>query len=113
MLDNREPEAEPRLAARARRVGLTERLEHRRQEIGRNADAGVADGDFHRARVAAKGEEERAAIRRELHGVREQVAKHLREPAAIRVDVQPVPGREIQCDATLVGQLSHVIQFLS
>ena len=58
-------------------VRLAESLEHVRQELGRDADAGVADGDFQVRVDALEPDLHLAAAVGELHRIRQQIPQHL------------------------------------
>ena len=54
LADQREPEAQSAVAAARRRIGLPEAIEHVWQELGRDALAGVADGQARRSAPRAR-----------------------------------------------------------
>src|SRR5207237_7571148 len=70
-------EAESALRAAARRVALLESLEDSGQDLGRDADAGIAHLDRDRVRLRAHGDVDPAALRGELDGVGDQVRDDL------------------------------------
>src|SRR6185295_12742316 len=75
--DDREAEAQSAILPAGSDVGLAEPLEHVRDELRMNADAGIADHDLDIASVAAHREIDHAVSRRELDRVREQVPDDL------------------------------------
>ena len=83
-LADREAEAGAAVLARGRRVELAELLEQAVGAIGRDADAGVADGDVQLVGLAAGlGGEHHLAGVGELHRVAQQVHQHLAEPGDV------------------------------
>ena len=99
----REAEARAFLLVRVVAADLAEFLEHRLLVLRRDADAGVADGDYeHLVRVAARDDVDAAAVGRELDRVGQQVEQDLLELALVgddlaerRVDVE----RRARCRA--------------
>ena len=84
--DDRQAQAEAAGLARRAGVGLAEPLEHERQELRLNADAGVADDDLDVRVDALEPHLHAAALRRELDGVRQQVPDHLLQAIGIAGD---------------------------
>ena len=80
---NRQAQAQSAALARDAGIRLTEPLEHVRQELGRDADAGIADRDFDVRVDALEPDLHFAAAVRELHGVRQQIPHHLLQPFRI------------------------------
>ena len=87
-LDDRQSEAEARVHACRRRVGLAKRVEHRRQELLRDTRTGVRHVQFHCVSPGRSLEAHvnRPALRRELHRVREKIPNHLLEPCRVSQD---------------------------
>src|SRR3954447_13402763 len=83
----REPEADPGNAARAR-LAAKELAEHARLVLGRDPEALVVDARADRLPAPANLDPDPTARRRVLDGVREQVDHHLRDALAVRVDGQ-------------------------
>ena len=86
MPDDREPEAEAAGLARRSGIRLAKALEDVRQEIGADADAGVADDDLDVRVDALEPHLDPAALRRELDGVGQQVPHDLLQPIGIARD---------------------------
>ena len=100
----REAEARAASASPPSVLGLIELMENPLQLVRGNADALIGDGDAHRVdrdqgvalRHEAAGDGDDAAMRRELHRVREQIEQDLFEPSFIQRhlgDVQSVRSR--------------------
>ena len=86
LLDDRQAQPQPAVAAGRRGVGLAEPLEDVRQELGPDAHAGVDDGDLD-VRVDPLQEHlDAAPLGRELHGVGQQVPDDLLEPGRVARD---------------------------
>ena len=64
-------------------VGLTESFEHVRQEFGGDANAVVGDADLDGVSDRLDRDFDPAALRREPHGVRQEVAHNLLKPARV------------------------------
>jgi hypothetical protein len=60
-----------------------ERLAEVRNSILRDADAGVADHDFQASVCRTRRDADASALRRELHGITQEIDQHLLETAAI------------------------------
>src|SRR5262249_57806788 len=86
MADERQPDAEPALGARAAAVALSEPVEDERKQLPIDADAGVADHDLQVRVDAPKRDLDPASLRRELDGVHEEVPDDLLDPVRIAVD---------------------------
>src|SRR5689334_12131848 len=92
-LREREAEARSTERTRRRRIDLEERLEDLRDLVARDADARVADDELDRRRLTAMrlerprvhGDPDAPAVRRELHGVRDQRRHDLPDLAAVAV----------------------------
>ena len=84
--DDRQAEAEAAVAARGAAVGLTEPIEDVRQELGRDAGAGVAHRDFDVVAVGRRADVHVALLRRELDGVGDHARQHLVQALGIAVD---------------------------
>ena len=89
VLGNRQPEPQAPRPPRRRRIGLAEAVEHVRQEISRDALAGVLDqdSDTHSSAVA-DDTSTRPPGTRELHRVVQQVPENLLDAAAIGVNAR-------------------------
>src|SRR5207244_11361762 len=100
---------EPGALALARVVGpdLAELFEDRLVILGRDADAGVADGDLHGAVGEIGGDGDASALGRELDGVRERVDEHLLDLPLAAADLTHAGvDREIDADAVALGALA-------
>src|SRR4030095_8635406 len=86
MADERQPDAEPALGARAAAVALPEPVEDERQELPIDADAAVADHDLQVRVDALKGDLDPASLRRELDGVHQEVPDNLLDPVRIAAE---------------------------
>jgi hypothetical protein len=90
---------EPAALEPARALGAVEALEHARQLVGVQPDAVVAHADGRAPFVGVDRHLDRAAVRRVLHGVREQVGEKLLQPRLVphaperrgRAHLEPVP----------------------
>ena len=71
---------------------LLERTAEVLQGVGRDADAGILDGDHHGLAGGAAAHRDAAAVGGELHGVRQEVEQDLLDRAA--VDPEPDAGRD-------------------
>jgi hypothetical protein len=80
-----EPEPEAAGAPIERALRLHERLEQPTQHVGRDARARVSHRDDADPLAEHDGERRRAAARRELDRVLQQVADHLRDPDGVGV----------------------------
>ena len=88
--DERKADPEAALGVILGAGNLDEGVEERRQRLGRDADAAVANTDFQLAVPLARGQIHAAAIRRVLDRVGEQVAEDLLQPHRIRLDHQRI-----------------------
>ena len=97
-------QAQPEAAGLPRRagVGLPEALEHVGQEVGRDADAGVADRHLDVRVDALQPDLDTAAAAGELDGVGQQVPQHLLQPIGVARD-RPDAGIEDGLDAHALG----------
>ncbi len=86
MLDEREPDSEPGMAARRAGVGLPKSLEEMGHLVRRDALAGVAHHDLDVRVHAPKAQLNSAALRRELHRIDEEIPHHLLDAAGIAHD---------------------------
>src|SRR5690606_1245533 len=86
LADDREAESGPAELARAAGVDTVEALEDVRQVLGRNSNAGVADGQFGDRAVAAQGDVDRPAGRGVANGVLDQVPDQLAQPFSVSPD---------------------------
>ena len=91
-LHQRQSQTHPRRAARA--LATEEALGRAGAVRLGNPGAAVGDGDAHHARLADGGELDRAARRRELHRVVEQVRDRLLDQLAVAVGRQADPARD-------------------
>ena len=87
-LHQRQPDAQAALRAVERAIDLREEVEHLGQHLRGNADAGVAHAEHRLLPFPRRGNPDRAALRRVLGGVVEQVGEHLRQPGLVGVDAQ-------------------------
>ena len=74
---DRQPQAEAPVATRDRAVGLPEAVEDARQDLGLDPDAGVGQRQHRELAVARQPDANVAALRRELHGVGDEVGGDL------------------------------------
>src|SRR5256885_627188 len=91
-------QSEPEAAVRARRaaVALAEALEDQRKELAGDALAGVGHGDAHGVALELVGADgDRAARRRELDRVREQIPDHLLQALGV-AGGNAVDAREVE-----------------
>src|SRR6476620_4157971 len=117
-LGKREPEAGAFGLAQMVTARLTEFLEHERQLVGGDADAGVDDGDLRRdARVAIRYRQQASAQRHaatrggELDGVREQVDDDLLDLALVgHPFAQRVVHFQSEAQVVPAGALAHQCQ---
>ena len=86
ILDDRQAEPEPRVNACRGSVRLAKRFEDRRQEVRRDALAGVAHDQFDRVGGPVKPRVNGAALGRELHRIREQIRHDLLKTRCVSVD---------------------------
>ena len=93
LLDDGEAQAEAAVHARRRGVLLPEALEHVREKIGPDADAGVRHADLDVGVDALEPDLHPPAAGRELDGVRQQVPDDLLQAVRIAGDR---PGRGIE-----------------
>src|SRR5262249_5294620 len=70
--------------------------------VVRYPDAGVADLDADQAVAVARGEQHRAAARRVLERVRDEVVEHLSKPAAVGFEGKGARGVEHEVDSLLL-----------
>ena len=89
----RQPQAEPAAFTGDAGVRLAEPLEHMRKEFRRDADAGIADGNFHVRIDAFEADLHPAAAVRELDRIRQQIPQHLLQALRIARD-----GRRIRIE---------------
>ena len=80
-----------------RLLALHEQIEHMAQQLGRDAAALVFDDDLHQAIAFAQAQRNAAVGRRELGGVAEQVAQHLRQAHRVADDPQRL-ARQVDLD---------------
>ena len=101
-LHQRQPEAETAARTVKTRVRLHERLEHPVHEVGRDADAIVADADDGLVSPSLERHQHMTARVGELAGVPEQVSEHLRQSLSIAIHPDRLAGPlEVQSDSTL------------
>ena len=84
----RDRQAEAKAAVRARHaaVRLLEPIEHVRQELRRDADAGICDANLRPADRLDDGDFDASTRGRESHRVRQQVAHHLVQAIGVPYD---------------------------
>src|ERR1044071_2024885 len=97
----READAEAVVGPGDRRVRLRERLEHTSQELRRDPGSGIANAQLHRPAIAIERDGHRAALRRELDRVPEQIRRDLTQAARIGRDLRP--RREFRLDRDPLG----------
>src|SRR5262249_52868049 len=114
VVDDREAEAEPAVAAGDGGIGLGEAVEEPRQELRRDALARVAYGHDRRASVALAREHDAAPRRRELERVPDKVRKYLVQALPVPDDDGAVPDAQVELDPLrdrgrheLVGRLAE------
>ena len=76
-------EAEAAVPARGAGVLLAEPVEDVRQELGRDADAGVLDDHQHRGRLTRRSDHDLATRRGELDGIGQQVPHDLLQARSV------------------------------
>ena len=89
VLHNVQAETRAGLIHRARTVGLVEAVEHMWQILRRNADAGVADGEYAQLSLLMDLQPQRTAVLDELYRVIGQVVHHAVQVVAVTHDGQP------------------------
>ena len=77
MPDYGKTQAQSAMQTCSRRIRLAEPFEHVRKKFGFNPDARVHDADFRMALNLRQLHQNAAAVRRELHGIRNQVPHDL------------------------------------
>ena len=77
VLYDRKPQPQSAMASRSRAVSLPESLEDVRQDVGRDALAGVGNRQYHVAAVSAERERDMSSGRRELQSVRHEIVDDL------------------------------------
>jgi hypothetical protein len=87
---DRQSESKSAVTPRRRAVGLTEALEHVRQELRLDPEAGVGHAQLQMRGGTRERDADPAVGRRELHGVGEQIPDHLLQ--AIGIAVHHVAG---------------------
>ncbi len=115
VLDDGQPEAEPAARGVGRAVGLHERLEDPRQLRAGNAAAVVAHGHPHTPGQLLDRHFDAPLGRRELRGVRQQVAEYLRQTHQIALhgyalsagNHERVPVAHDQRRSQLHGSFEH------
>jgi hypothetical protein len=80
------PQAEPAMAPRDGPIGLAETVEYERQELRRDALAGVVHRDLDLVPVACHGDAHAAALGRELHCIGQQVPDDLLQAGEVGSD---------------------------
>ncbi len=112
LLADREAEAEPAVLPREPAVGLQKRLEHVRQEMGRDPDAGVAHRHADDAVALDQRHHHPSALRGELHGVRQQVPEDLLQPSAVAPDHALDRSLDLERDPFGLGRRPHALERL-
>src|SRR5579883_3610090 len=103
-----EGEAEPRPRLPRLRIAALEFLEDARLVLARDADAIVGDDERHLLGLAAGGEADGAAGRREFDGVRDEVEERLLEAPLIRGDGAEIGGTiEFEVEVLLARPLAR------
>src|SRR5688500_12224435 len=87
-LDHRKADAESLVGPMRAVLLLAEYVEHEGQEFGLDALSGIRNYDPRIVRLPIERNTDAAAGRRELHRVRNDVLKHLQQPAGIALDRQ-------------------------
>jgi hypothetical protein len=88
MLDNRETEAKAAMRPRRRAVSLLKPIEHPRQQVWCDADAGVMDHNLRAAVDALDTDIDHPLFGRELQRVRQEIRDHLLQALGIRLHEQ-------------------------
>ncbi len=108
-LDDAKADAETALRAIERAIALHEEIEYARLQLGRDADAIVADRDQRAAAVFAHFEMDLAAAIAVLHRIGQHVRDALHETRRIAVDAQRALGRRRELLRLLPDQrLDHL-----
>src|SRR5207302_2388896 len=94
---DRESEAEPAVLPRDRAIGLSKPVEDVRRDLGREAVAGVGDGEAEVVARARDAHLDASARGRELHGVREEIGDDLLETVGVGLDTRQV-GLDLAAD---------------
>ncbi len=101
---DREPDAEPAVRARGRRVVLAEALEDVRQKVRVDTGAGVVHDQLQVRVDSSENDVHASAFGRELDGVREQVPHHLLQALVVAGDDAGARvERRVQADGLGVG----------
>src|SRR5439155_13066258 len=83
MTNDREPESQTAVGTRARAVGLPEAIEDVRQELGRDAAAGVAHAKLRLGARPLEADRDASVARRELDRGGEEVPDHLLQAGTV------------------------------
>src|SRR5262245_49336788 len=83
LLGDGESQPQPAVSAVEAALGLAERLEYERKEIGRDPRPGVGDDDFDVCAVATKRSDDPAVLARKLDGVRQKIPEDLLQPRGV------------------------------
>ncbi len=94
MFADRQSESQSRVLPRDGRVGLAEAVEDKRQKGLIDAHAVVADADFGMLLDVLDLDLDSAALRRELHGVGQQIPDYLAQPVWIAIGKARRGGRD-------------------
>ncbi len=111
VLDEGQPEPESAVRARAGAIALAEALEHVREEVRRDAVAGVGDDDLEVGIGPPQARLDAALPGGELHGIAEQVPHHLLEPVRIPGDRAGIGlSKHVEADALGEGGGTHRVR---
>nr|GEU28581.1 hypothetical protein [Tanacetum cinerariifolium] len=100
--DQRQAETQAALGPVRVAVGLGEQFEHAAAQLGRHADAVVADDDAHHVAVRLHAQPEQAARRRVLGRVAQHIDQHLHQPFMVAHHLQRF-FRQHQLETVLLG----------
>ena len=108
VLDDGQPEAQTTEAALRTRVLLPKPVEHVRQELRRDAGAGVVNHDRRLGAGALQPQLHAARLRRELDGVRQQVPDDLLQAIGVARDgADALVDDRVDADLLRVGRRRH------
>ena len=112
LLHQRQPDAEAALRAIHRDIALREQVEHAREHLGRDSDAGIAHADGNISALAAHRDLDASARRRELARILDEVADDLLHSRRIHIDANRSGIGRRDHDEALLARFSGRAGFL-